>query len=202
MSSVSDTYNSIAKEFDKTRFSVWQGVRKFLDTLPANSTLCEVGCGNGKNLLYRSDLITKGYDVSNEMVQICCDKGLNVETADIIDLNIVDNSFDNVMSIAVIHHLSSKESRVKAISELLRITKAGGRVLITVWAFEQPPKSKRKFNAGDNLVPFVNKNGKSVNRFYHIYTEGELQSELNCITDDIEKICWELGNWCAVIKKR
>jgi SAM-dependent methyltransferase len=203
MSSVFNTYNSIAKDFDKTRFSVWSGVKKFLDTLPANSTLCEVGCGNGKNLLYRNDLVSKGYDISTEMVKICKDKKLDVEVANTLNLNVKDNSFNNVISVAVIHHLPSKDLRIKAISELLRITKSEGRVLIYVWSYEQPLDSKRKFDIGDNLVPFHNKNGEVYNRFYHVYVKGELEEEINEVNKNFifESIYWELGNWCAIIRK-
>ena len=45
--------------------------------------------------------------------------------------------FDSVISIAVIHHLSTVERRVKAIDELCRITRPGGTLLVYVWAFEQ-----------------------------------------------------------------
>jgi ubiquinone/menaquinone biosynthesis C-methylase UbiE len=35
------------------------------------------------------------------------------------------DAFDVVLSIAVLHHLSTKERRLQALSELLRITKPG-----------------------------------------------------------------------------
>jgi SAM-dependent methyltransferase len=198
-----EVYNNISKDFDKTRFSVWRGVREFLDTLPTDSSLCEAGCGNGKNLLYRSDLVVKGYDLSIEMVKICQDKGLDVEEGDITKLKDDNDSFNNVISVAVIHHLPTRELRIKAISELLRIVKTDGKVLITVWAYEQSNNSRRKFDIGDNLVPFLNSKGENIYRFYHVYIEGELESEINDVKHlykDV-KVYWELGNWCVIITK-
>ncbi len=45
------------------------------------------------------------------------------------------------MSVAVLHHLSTIERRQKAISELIRVTKPGGKIFIEVWAKEQNPKN-------------------------------------------------------------
>ena len=61
--------------------------------------------------------------------------------ADCLLLPYKDNSFDAAISIAVIHHLSTQERRKRAISEILRILKTGGRCLIYVWAKEQTKDS-------------------------------------------------------------
>jgi len=50
------------------------------------------------------------------------------------------NVFDSVISIAVIHHFSTKTLRVAALSEIHRILKVGGRMLVYVWAYEQENK--------------------------------------------------------------
>ena len=47
------------------------------------------------------------------------------------------STFDVAISIAVIHHLSTKERRINAVKEIVRIVKPGGLVLISVWAQEQ-----------------------------------------------------------------
>ena len=73
--------------------------------------------------------------------------------------------FDSVISIAVIHHFSTKELRIQAINELKRIVKIGGKILIYVWAFEQ----ERKFASQDVFVPWhlYNKyEKKKVNKSY------------------------------------
>ena len=62
-----------------------------------------------------------------------------------------DSSIDAVLSIAVIHHIATAERRVHALRELSRILKVGGRVMISVWAFEQ---RQRKFESQDVLIPW------------------------------------------------
>jgi ubiquinone/menaquinone biosynthesis methyltransferase len=116
-----------------------------------------------------------------------------------------DNYFDNLISIAVIHHLPTKEERIKAISELIRVVKPKGRILIYVWAFEQPPESKRKFTSCDEMVPFQNKDGTIFKRYYHLYVENELETEINQVKAhqfEIVRSFNEMGNWCCVIEKR
>ena len=34
---IKHVYDKIAREFDTTRYSIWTSVKKFLDSLPANS---------------------------------------------------------------------------------------------------------------------------------------------------------------------
>lgn len=55
-----------------------------------------------------------------------------------------DESFDAVLSIAVIHHFATKERRVGALRELARILRIGGRLMITVWAMEQKDRKVRR----------------------------------------------------------
>ncbi|CAB4069303.1 ALKBH8 [Lepeophtheirus salmonis] len=51
------------------------------------------------------------------------------------------NDSDAIISIAVIHHLSTWERRRDALAEMLRVLKVGGRVLIYAWAKEQNKNS-------------------------------------------------------------
>ena len=201
MSCIKTVYNSISNDFDKTRKSVWKGVKHFLNDISLDSLNVEIGCGNGKNLLYRKELNFAGFDICENFVSLCKTKNLNVEYGNILNLPILDNSFHNVLCIAVIHHLETKEERIKAISELIRIAKSGGKILIYVWAFEQPNDSKRQFVKGNNMVSFKT-NNNTFNRFYYIYTKKDLEEEISVQTYNFTfDIYYEEGNWCAIINK-
>jgi SAM-dependent methyltransferase len=178
---VCNTYNKIANEFSNSRYKVWDSVFKFISELPKNSEVLEVGCGNGKNLLIRNDLNFKGCDISEEFIKICKSRNLDVIKDDITNLSFSNNSFDNTLSVAVIHHMVNEERRLKAISELIRITKPNGQIFIEVWAMEQDNDSRIKFEEQDNLVPFKNKHtGENLgSRFYHIFKKGELEKLIN-----------------------
>ena len=201
---VYDTYNKIAYEFSNSRYKVWDSVNKFINELPKNSEVLEVGCGNGKNLLIRNDIIFKGCDISDEFVKICTSRNLDVIKDDITNLSFPNNIYDYTLCVAVIHHMVNEERRLKAISELIRITKPNGQIFIEVWAMEQDNDSRIKFDEQDNLVPFKNKHtGENLgNRFYHIFKKGELEKLINNF-DNVKIInsFYEKGNWGVIIKK-
>ena len=205
---IKEVYNNISSDFDKTRYSVWGGVRRFLDSLTPNSFNGHIGCGNGKNMLYRKDITFEGVDISSEFVKICRKKGLCVKEDNILELSIPKDYFENTLCIAVIHHLKTMQERQKAISELLRITKQNGKILLFVWAFEQPEDSKRKFLTTDEIVPFKTVDGKVFERFYHMYVKDELESEIMSIKNSypynftfIDSF-WEHGNWAVILEKK
>jgi SAM-dependent methyltransferase len=200
---VAQTYNAIAQDFSHTRYSVWGGVRTFLDSLPKGSLVGDIGCGNGKNMLYKQERLKyEGVDISSEFVGICRSRGLSVKEGSVLDIPASAAQYDHTMSIAVIHHLRTREERLQAIRELYRVTKPGGSVLIYVWAAEQPADSKRKFAGGDTIVPFHKKDGSIHGRFYHIYVEGELEQEIRSALGDIPvRIGYDTGNWCVVLQK-
>jgi len=55
-----------------------------------------------------------------------------------------EESFDAVLSIAVVHHFATTERRVHALKELARVLRIGGRLVISVWAMEQKHRKVRK----------------------------------------------------------
>lgn len=115
------------------------------------------------------------------------------------------NLFDATVCIAVLHHLSTEEHRLQAVKNLVRITKPGGEILISVWALEQDDSSKRQFEQQDVIVPW--KSGSKENptvfqRYCHVYKEGEL-SQLCLKVPNVEVLesFYDHSNWCVRIKK-
>lgn len=181
---VLNVYNDISKDFDKTRYYVWNEVKRFLDSLPKKSRLFEAGCGNGKNMLYRNDLIVEGCDVCENFVNICKSKGLEVTLGDILQIPQQNESFDNVICVAVLHHLLTYDNRVAAVKELLRILKPGGCVYIEVWNKAENKKDKWTY-VGDNN--YLVKWKSTYDRYYHIFTTEEIDSILSTV-DNIQVI--------------
>jgi ubiquinone/menaquinone biosynthesis C-methylase UbiE len=201
---VKETYEVISDSFDKTRYKVWPCVANFLNSLEVNSYGLEVGCGNGKNMLYRKDLKIQGIDICNSFVQKCISKGLHVDLGTMTNLPYEDNSFDFVYCIAVLHHLETRELRSKAVQEMIRVCKPGGKIFILVWALEQEADSKRKFETQDTYVSWKDENTKTIAyRFYHVYTKDELESEIKCSFEHIHilKSFYEKVNYGVVFEK-
>lgn len=175
--SVEFVYNIIAPKFDKTRYKVWSTVQNILDTFTVGSNNIDMGCGNGKNMIYRKDIDFYGIDISQSFIDICKSKGLNCHRSDVRNTSFNDNMFDNCISIAVIHHLDSQEKRIQAIKEMFRITKSGGTIFIYVWAKDQT-NNRFNFNSNDMMIPFEYEGIKHY-RYYHLYEKNELEYEVS-----------------------
>jgi ubiquinone/menaquinone biosynthesis C-methylase UbiE len=202
MNSVEKTYNKIAKDFDRTRYKVWNKVAEFLDSLKPSTKVLEIGCGNGKNMLYRNDLQLYGIDISDEQVLICKEKGLDVEKSNMTKLPFSDSEFDSIICIATYHHLDNNEERAQALKEMYRVLKKSGIVMICVWAMEQPSNTKHRFTKSDELVSWKIDN-ETYYRYYHIYKEKELEEEIRllCIEFSVESVFYDCGNWYIVLSK-
>ena len=221
---VKDVYNSIAEHFSHTRYKPWPKVKAFLDGLPKYSIVGDIGCGNGKYIFCTPELVMIGTDIAESFSVICKTKDNKTQTlvCDTTAIPFRTNSLDYAISIAVIHHLSTKDRRKKAIAELLRIIRPGGKCLIYVWAFEQ----EKKFGGKDVFVPWNNqpkyehetkssiekdydekKNTIVYKRYYHLFEEGELDQLLKdvakefCYNIKIIDSFYDHENWCINVMK-
>lgn len=169
---VFDIYNSVSREFSKTRYSVWSCVKDFFSIIPKNETILEAGCGNGKNFI-RENMY--GIDACQDFVNECVSLNLNVKQGDILNINYPNDTFDNAMSIAVVHHLSTHERRKHSLEELTRVTKPNGLIFVLVMATDVHLKRTliEENNTQDVLILFNNKP-----RYYHLFEENELISLL------------------------
>ena len=139
--------------------------------------------------------------------------------ADILGLPHQSSTFDFAISIAVIHHLSTRERRIEAVEAILQALKPasvenkGGEALIFVWALEQK-NSRRGWDKGDaqdQMVPWVLKGekGKSddqppttFHRFYHLYREGELEEDVVTAGGEVVRKGYDRDNWWCVARRR
>ena len=204
MLTVREVYDKIAPHFDVSRQRIWNSVKLFINSLKDDAKVLDLGCGNGKNMLYRRSLNIKGIDISDEQVKICKRKNLDVEQGTITSLNQKDNEFDNMLCIATYHHLDNDEDRRQTLTEIHRCLKPGGTILITVWAIEQHEGSTFSFTKADELVPWTTTEGNTFYRYYHIYKKGELENEIARLCPDlqIQQVDWELGNWSIILMKK
>lgn len=197
-SNLQNVYNSIAYHFDKTRYKKWNSINKFLNDIPKNQYICEVGCGNGKNMI-NTDHIFLGFDFSIEFCKICRNKNLEVGICNNMNIPLKDNCFDHVISIAVIHHLSCPKNRKKCVEELIRVCNIGGNIFIQVWSFER--ETGKKYLEQDNYIDWHDqKTGNIFKRFYHFFRKGELEELLPNNVKIIESK-YELNNYIVIVKK-
>ncbi|XP_061165252.1 alkylated DNA repair protein alkB homolog 8-like [Saccostrea echinata] len=154
---VHQVYEEIASHFSGTRHSPWPKISVFLLKQPPGSLMADIGCGNGKYLGINKTIYQIGSDRSTKLTEICRQRGFQAFVGDVLSIPLRSEAFDVCICIAVIHHLSTEERRVQALTELVRILRSGGQALIYVWAMEQEinkVKSKylkeKDFNVDDN----------------------------------------------------
>ena len=112
-----------------------------------------------------------------------------------------NNSCDALICIAVLHHLASYENRLKALSEMKRLIKSGGKILLSLWSIKQPAKTRRNFsNYGNNIVLW-NKCGKIYERYYYIFKLEELRHLIKSSGLIIANYDYSCGNEIFVLTK-
>ena len=202
-----DTYDHIALHFNETRKAIWTSVGKFLDMIPKYSLVADIGCGNGKYTRYRQDIFVIANDICVPLLHTIENKensSYGCCVANGLHLPYKANSFQYAISIAVLHHISDYESRLKFITNIINILEPGGKLLFTVWALEQTIKPKwiHKGN-GDYLIPWLDKYTKQTfYRFYHLFSYDEINKFANALENVIIcNIVFEKDNWCVEIQR-
>ena len=227
---VHNVYDNIAEEFDHSRYALWPCVTQFLDTLPPQSVVLDIGCGNGKYLSYRTgDLVIHGCDTCQTLINIARQRHppAILIKADCLDLPYPDCTFDAVISVAVMHHLSTPERRLQFMSEIHRVLKPGAPALITTWASTMSDARKENtwisvktavntavktavntsvktaVNTGaginDYFVPWKNSNI----RYYHLFDKHELLYYAQDVFPSTTQkdVYFEKDNWVLCVTK-
>ena len=175
-------YDKIAEHFSQTRVIIWPKVEEFIENIKSGSIILDLGCGNSKNMGQRKDCKYIGLDICEKLLKEC-KKNKNCEyiVGNCINVPLKNECVDYIMSIAVIHHLSTKDKREKSIEEISRLLKKGGRGLIYVWAYEQKKFKNEKEQdvlVKWNLQKKYNNNEEDIvlERYYHLFIKNELEN--------------------------
>lgn len=208
---VKEVYESIASHFSSTRYSPWPQVVDFIHSLRPRELLLDVGCGNGKYMKEHAN--TVGCDNSTNLATICKRKEAEVLVADNLNLPYRSDTYDAVISIAVIHHFASVERRVRSIQELVRVCRPGGRILIYVWAFEQTGRNQGRYKEQDAYIPWTlssrfrgkhtSKDDTVLLRYYYLFCQGELERLVHesSASVSIEQSGFDHQNWYVMLRK-
>ena len=88
----------------------------------------DVGCGP-RSCLSATGIRPIGIDISQHRVSAYARDGLNAMVGSATALPFPDRFFDGVWSFGLLHHLNDIEAR-RAIGEMLRVTRKGGRTVV------------------------------------------------------------------------
>lgn len=143
-------YDVYASEFSRTRSFFWEELEFIKEYVKHGSSILDIGCGNGRLLdMFRDEEIEyTGIDFSKQLITIAKhergSKGTFLQGS-ALSLPFENNSFHTVFSIAVLHHIPSKEHRRQFVSEAYRVLKPDGICVFTVWNTLQLRFAKKHF---------------------------------------------------------
>ena len=195
-------YNLIAKAFSKSRWNVWTEFGFIRDYIKNGDKILDIGCGNGRllELLKDKRIDYIGIDNSEELIRIAKNRYPQNKflMADALNLPFAENSFDKIFSVAVFHHIPSKELRSQFLKEARRVLKPEGFLILAVWNLWKGYNSlkllvkytilkfldKSKLDFKDIFAPWQ----KSVNRYVHCFTKNELKKLVRKSDLKIKKI--------------
>jgi len=208
-------FDQIAESWYRVRH--WPLLKQELDDLAIrwqSGKLVNIGCAHGPDFLpFRPDFELWGLDSSPAMLRQAVRYSakfkfyVNLLAGDASSLPFPDNTFDWAISVATYHHIKGEEEREKALAELRRVLKSKGEAFITVWNGGQP---KFWFRSREQQVPWKLKE-KTVYRYYHLFSYGELRKLLVKTGWDVISISAERSyhfpmrsfsrNICVLVKK-
>jgi tRNA (uracil-5-)-methyltransferase TRM9 len=216
-----ETFDEIAPHFDVTRYKPWPESKRFISTLPKNSMVLDLGCGNGRNSIYlaKEGMTVIGLDFSRGLIKIARNKmewkevlnHVNLLQGDIASLPLQDDIVDAVLYIATLHHLPTPNERLLSLKEVARCLKSKGRALISAWAQEQDKfKDELKvskgnledgFEYGDIFLPWKMKDGRVFQRYYHLFSKDEFQDLIEKSGLEVVSIFFSSDNHYAELRK-
>lgn len=137
------------------RYSVHSRLREFhlrrlANGLPRDAVFLDVGCGMGylTRILRKDYKMCIGIDTDEVGLRANLRAGVGcMIKGEAHQLAIVDNSIDLVLCSEVLEHLPEPRD-AQALAELVRVTRPGGRILITVPALEGLRATTRLRNLG------------------------------------------------------
>lgn len=144
-------YNMIAETFSDTRGKWWRGMNELNKYAKAGDKVLDLGCGNGRmaEIFTDSKIEYLGIDNSEELIKIAAERfkdqaWAKFEAGDVLD-DLPKGEFDLVLLIAVLHHLPTKELRLKVLENIFNSLKPGGRLVMLNWNLWQVIGWKKKF---------------------------------------------------------
>ena len=202
-------YNRIAGHFAQTREYAWPEVEGFVETEVDRrgglKRTLDLGCGNGRHaqLLAEHGAEVIGLDVSRGLLAAARERAIDRE----FDVHLVhgdagrlpfeNERFSQVVYVATLHHLPTREARQASLSEVGRVLEPGGRGLVSAWS-----TAHDRFEATegfDTTVDWTLPGGEQVGRYYHIYDPEEFREDLEAAAIEVLDCRISSGNCYAVV---
>jgi tRNA (uracil-5-)-methyltransferase TRM9 len=189
-------YDRFGDQFSATRQRLQPGVKKILETIPADVSVLDLGCGNGHFL---HELIRRGHkapllgvDFSLPLLRDAeSTPGVSFRAVDLSQWAVdseqwaADGGWDVITMFATLHHIPSKEKRLDILRSVHKLMKPDGKFILSNWQFLNSAKLRSRIQAwdkfginehdldeGDYLLDW--RSGGEGLRYAHQFSAGEL----------------------------
>ena len=148
-------YNRFGDQFSATRQRLQPGVRKILETIQADVSVLDLGCGNGNFLRelsvrgHKAALL--GVDFSLPLLRDAeSAPGVEFREVDLDQLSVVsgqlavEGGWDVVTMFATLHHIPSTEIRLDILRTVRKLIKDGGKFILSNWQFLNSEKLRSR----------------------------------------------------------
>ncbi|MEK7072738.1 MAG: class I SAM-dependent methyltransferase [Patescibacteria group bacterium] len=205
LESTLDLYNKIADDFYQTRKKPWPIIDLIKSHINKANNIVDLGCGSGR----LSELVSDnqnylGLDNSASLIKIAQNnysnrKNINFQVLDIINNELPNKKFDLALMIAVIHHLPTKELRLKILNNIKESLTDDGLLIITSWNLWQKDYRRHLFNYrlkitkykifsfNDAFIPWQ----QNQSRYVHSFSKGELKKLLKKAGFEVKEVFYE-----------
>lgn len=125
------SYNNHAHDRDKLELDPWkfQEREQFLNRMRTENCnrILEIGAGPGRDSLYfqQAGFDVTCIDLSEEMVKLCREKGLNAHCMDFSELNFSPDSFDAVYAMNCLLHVPKAQLSM-VLDQIIHVLKPNG----------------------------------------------------------------------------
>jgi ubiquinone/menaquinone biosynthesis C-methylase UbiE len=171
-------YDTFAETYEAERHD---GYHLMVDDLESELVLphargndvLEVGCGTGLILRRTAEVARShmGLDLSEGMIAKARARGLNTTLGSATELPFPDASFDVVYSFKVLSHVPDLR---RALAEMARVTRPGGRVFIELYNKRSLRYLARRIRGGASVGGGLDDNQV----FFRFYSPGEMREHL------------------------
>ena len=204
-------YKKYFSEFSKTRTYNWKGVEKVLTYINRGTkpNMLDLACGNGRliNLFekeFGNNLSYQGVDNNINFINSCKKAYPNYQflNLDVLSENFNGsiNKFDVIFVLGFLHHVPSKEFRLKWLKNVVKLLSNNGLFVFTIWKLNNDEKYSAKL-LDRNSIEVKNNNiigedlenndmflgwNKSTEflRYVHLFNDSELQF----LVDELESV--------------
>lgn len=169
---------------DLIKFTRWLSRNSESNVLTSRSSVLDLGCGNGRNLIYLAKTYGVkgvGYDISNEAVnqatQLSKGLSLEYEARSIAGtLTVEDQSQDLVLDMMTSHFLNQEE-RVVLSKEIARVLKRGGWLYFKTFLRDEDIHAERllRQNPAEEKGSYIH---PKIGVAEHVFTEAEIEEML------------------------